>query len=293
MVSENTQFITDKGVKTFKDFNDGDSCSVLGKDGEYHKAVIRSCGIAPLQKVTFTKRGKTPMDVYTTKDQKWILDDGKRIANIMVGDKLCFPSEFFIQDLDWPSLTNTQKILWCKGYAFGRGELTIDHPNDVYADFWGMRMEYKDRFKIPGCEVYLDTEWKNQERHIGIVHGYKGEIPKFDSIKDEMIFINGIYIATGALTRKDNGIFKLWRIDNSDSVLIDYLFEHADSVGLYFSTATSTSHRSEAYTIRFQPYPQLRYTVKSIESQKEEENVYCFDESIHDFVLKGGIVIGN
>ena len=37
----NTRFVTDSGVKEFRDFNDGETVKVVGSDGKWHTATVK------------------------------------------------------------------------------------------------------------------------------------------------------------------------------------------------------------------------------------------------------------
>lgn len=55
---QDTRFITDRGVKSFYDFSDGDKIRVLSHKGVWRNATVRAYGWQKLQKVTF-KRGSS------------------------------------------------------------------------------------------------------------------------------------------------------------------------------------------------------------------------------------------
>ena len=47
----NTRFVTDSGVKEFRDFNDGETVKVVGSDGKWHTATVKKYGKQKMQDV--------------------------------------------------------------------------------------------------------------------------------------------------------------------------------------------------------------------------------------------------
>ena len=85
---KDTRFITSEGVKSFADYHDGDEITVLTHKGNWKKAVVRSYGYQPLQKITFKRGLSDPVYVYATKNHRWILKDGSETTDLKIGDKL-------------------------------------------------------------------------------------------------------------------------------------------------------------------------------------------------------------
>lgn len=83
-----TSFITDKGIKNFYDFNDGDQCYVITHKGRWKKATVHCYGYQPIQEVVIQRNHGKPHSIFVTKNHRWILKDGTETTCIKVGDRL-------------------------------------------------------------------------------------------------------------------------------------------------------------------------------------------------------------
>lgn len=80
-----TKFMTPDGLKSFKDFEDGDKVDVYTHTGAIKTATVHSYGKQKL--VTFTfKRGDEIRNVNVTPTHRWILRDHTQTTNLSVGD---------------------------------------------------------------------------------------------------------------------------------------------------------------------------------------------------------------
>ena len=86
--SGDTKFITNKGVKPFNYFHDGDLVEVLDKDGVWRKATVKNYGEQSLNLITL-KCGRTTKVIKATSNHRWILKDGSVTTNLHTGDELC------------------------------------------------------------------------------------------------------------------------------------------------------------------------------------------------------------
>lgn len=85
-LERDTEFLTDEGIKSFNDFNDGDKVNVLGKTGGWKEATVRNFGKAHLKKIT-VRKGKRTEEMYATGNHRWIVLKGGK-DNIVVTDEL-------------------------------------------------------------------------------------------------------------------------------------------------------------------------------------------------------------
>ena len=85
--TKDTKFYTSDGIKSFADFEDGDSVRVLDKDGTFQDATVHYYGKRDMVKIKFSsyKKEKT---VICTHDHRWILKDGTVTTKLKVGDQL-------------------------------------------------------------------------------------------------------------------------------------------------------------------------------------------------------------
>jgi anaerobic ribonucleoside-triphosphate reductase len=88
--SRDTRFITDDGVKSFYDFNDGDTVTVMSHLGVWRNATVHCYGKQELQKVVLNPiaHNNLHVDIYCTKDHRWILDDGSYTTSLSIGNRL-------------------------------------------------------------------------------------------------------------------------------------------------------------------------------------------------------------
>ena len=57
----NTRFVTDSGVKEFRDFNDGETVKVIGSDGKWHIATVKKYGKQKCRMLCFKQVGLLSM----------------------------------------------------------------------------------------------------------------------------------------------------------------------------------------------------------------------------------------
>ena len=113
-----TKFITDKGVYSFEDFNDGDKVIVLTHNGEYKNATVKCYGKQKLNKITFF-RNNVRQTEYFTENHRWIKSNGEETTNLSIGDKILVAPKF--EDFDFDNATDKEKYYWCLGFVLGDG----------------------------------------------------------------------------------------------------------------------------------------------------------------------------
>ena len=122
--ARNTRFVTDHGVKSFLDFEDGDMVNVLSQKGIWRLAVVHNYGKQVLQEVTFRiDSGKaTEKTVEVTPNHRWFLEDGTETTDLKVGDRLIPTpnwkrtyapgSVWYVRDIK-PVFSFTPADVWC------------------------------------------------------------------------------------------------------------------------------------------------------------------------------------
>lgn len=85
-----TSFVTEVGVRSFSDFDDGDNIKVLTHLGNWKNAVVHSYGKQRLNRVEFQFGGRVDMGrvVLVTPNHRWLLEDGTETTDLHVGDVL-------------------------------------------------------------------------------------------------------------------------------------------------------------------------------------------------------------
>jgi ribonucleoside-triphosphate reductase len=303
-----TRFITKDGVKSFYDFQEGDETIVLSHTGKWRKAVVHKYGWQSIQKVVLSKKTPTskPVNIYCTKNHRWILKDGSYTTNLQIGDDL-----FELQDrtrFDWNTLSVENKKLWCRGFAKGDGAAIGKQGigrqySYVIVRLCDGKIKYADRFKDAGYSVkpipnsedlivhMLDTQDKN--------------IPFYTlNYNNILYYINGLMCADGN-RNKENGRTEFKGIQITGD-LNDYIYDMLNMAGYYVSSYQDLTGEETNYGIRKKQT--IRYYVsylhhktsswRVIDIQEEKLNpkseVWCLDvEEDHSFILEGGIPTGN
>lgn len=85
-----TSFVTEAGVCSFSDFQDGDTVKVLTHLGNWKNAVVHSYGKQRLNRVVFRFGGRVDVErvVCVTPNHRWLLEDGTETTDLHVGDVL-------------------------------------------------------------------------------------------------------------------------------------------------------------------------------------------------------------
>lgn len=87
-LKKDTKFVTNKGVKSFEDFSDGDPCVVRSHTGFWRKAKVKKYGVQKLNRIYFNKNTKDDYIVYATPNHRWMLKDETFTDNLKVGDRI-------------------------------------------------------------------------------------------------------------------------------------------------------------------------------------------------------------
>jgi len=109
MLARETEFFTNRGIKSFADFKNGDSVSILTHVDRWQKAKVRSYGKQFLNKITFGR----DYVVFATKDHRWLVDGWT--TDLKVGDKI-LQSKFYA-DFGWTvsdiAVNFKEEEVWC------------------------------------------------------------------------------------------------------------------------------------------------------------------------------------
>ena len=297
-----TKFISNKGVKPFCAFQDGESILVPTHTGEWKKATVKKYGIKNVNKITLKRGGWTEKIIYATSNHRWILKDGQLTTNLKVGDYLLkTPS---IAQYDWEDLTQEEKVVWCYGFAYGDGSFHSKPYEYSVVRLCGNKNRYKNNFIEAGFSVTYPNCF-NGDASI-IIPGYnKNTIPKNLDEETYKIFIHGLLSAdghhvnvTGSNTKNE---FRGIQVTGSSK--IDDISQLLEMAGYYISSEDDLTNQITNYgkrsditkLFRIQSEQTYRnWRVTSIEKNVEEVETWCLEvEDNHSFILSGGIVTGN
>ena len=300
--SRDTKFITDKGVYSFEDFNDGDKINVLSHTGEFKPARVKNFGKQLLNEITFVRAGQREIKEKFTKNHRWLLADGQETENLKVGDILL--KSPVINDFIFDDATDEEKIYWCLGFVLGDGvnayRWSHGKKNEdikfVRLRLCGEKTKYIDRFNILAHSI---KEMENGDLYLTFSSkiNFIKQMPDLDNLswKEKLALFDGLYCADGQQSGSKKSIF------TSNEEIASFIEDFAPSLGYYILNIKDYSGQKTNYGIRefAKEYTfigdknKYHWIVSNIEEYKEEE-VWCLEvEDNHSFVLPNGIVTGN
>lgn len=302
--SRDTKFITSKGVKSFEDFQNGESITVLTHKGNWKNAIVKNYGVQELTEIEFVK-GRSTKKVKATKNHRWILKSGEETTSLKKGD-IIYKAPDFISDFNWDSLSVVEKIAWCYGYVYGDGTKT--KKNGEYKGslvrLCGDQVKYLDRFEEIGFESSSSMSLKGDV--IVYTGKYLKTLPDINNCSFEELrgFIVGYLDADGFKVhgKTNKQVYKGIQSSNIES--IEFIKNCFEIVSMYILSEVDLTNQETNYGVRpvtsrfamnhvIGTGPNNHWSVKNIETLNSEE-VWCLEvEDDHSFVLSGGIVTGN
>jgi ribonucleoside-diphosphate reductase alpha chain len=305
-LGEETEFITSKGLKTFKDFNDGDEVIVPTHIGRWSKAIVRCYGKQKLNKITFHK-GRSEKIIYATENHRWITYNGDNTTDLSVGD-IIFPT-VRNNNFDYDNAEPMEKLYWCYGFVYGDGSL-VKSNNITYSmvRLCGADSKFLYRFK----EMGFSTSEPNSCHGDTIVYTgkYQKTAPDVSKEKLSMIkaFLDGYLSADGCKNsdwHENNELSKYKSIQSSEKDHFTFLKSALDMCGYYIVGIKELTDQETNYGIRPETYQfsiinkigsksNTAWIVSNIEETDRYENVWCLEvENDKSFILSGGLVTGN
>lgn len=300
--SRETTFLTSEGIRSFKDFNNGDQIKVLTHKGNWKTATVHSYGKQPLYKVSVRRSRGEPVEVFVTKNHRWLLRDNKQTTALQVGDVLTDTPDIS-SEFSWESLTPVEKALWCLGFVFGDDSQA--HASACTVRLCGDKNKYAGRFKECGYTVTVPSNKGWGGDSVVWLHNTAKMLPPkgWRTVKDTQAFINGLLCADGdkdprSLQRSFRDI-QISANEETQKELYDML-----NVAGYYVSAVHEVPKETNYgthklpTKRYCLYQGARertsWRVVSIEDVNRVEEVWCLQvEDDHSFLLECGIPTGN
>ena len=290
--SGTTKFITDRGICQFNEFRDGDSVTVVDKDGCLRKATVRNYDKGTLNRITL-KAGRREKSILATANHRWILSDGTVTTNLCVGDSL-----YGVKDstgIDFETLSDEEVEAFTLGLVVGDG---CDHQNRTTIRLCGNKTEYLPLFLRVGyhvvgsrCgnDVFLSRKQAIKQDFI------TGRGWRFLSANLKSLVFKGYYAADGAKSSN-----KLSTADERLKLLIE---ETSGLAGYYISSLTEERRDTNfkkgslLYSYHFvtnQPQNLLWKVVGIRKAYHTNALLWCVEEPVtHSFTLDGGVVTGN
>lgn len=300
--SRETTFLTSEGIRSFKDFNNGDQIKVLTHKGNWKTATVHSYGKQPLYKVSVRRSRGEPVEVFVTKNHRWLLRDNKQTTALQVGDVLTDTPDIS-SEFSWESLTPVEKALWCLGFVFGDGSPA--HASACTVRLCGDKNKYAGRFKECGYTVTVPSNkgWGG-DSFVWLHDTAKMLPPKgWRTVKDTQAFINGLLCADGGKDpRSLQRSFRDIQISANEETQKE-LYDMLNVAGYYVSAVHEVPKETnygthKLPTKRYCLYQGARertsWRVVSIEDVNRVEEVWCLQvEDDHSFLLECGIPTGN
>lgn len=291
--SGNTKFLTDKGLRRFRDCKDGEIVTVVDKDGELREATVKYFGVQPLQKVTLSTPNMS-YEVICTPDHRWILSDGSVTQNLQVGDSLYFRNE----NINFPIKNQRQAEMFCLGMAIGDGTdyTSRSGKTGIRVILCGNKMNYASIFKQAN---YTNTKAGNnigfEKLNISKQAFLSGECWKYLTAEDKRYLFMGYYTADGAVANSKNCV-------TFDNRVLQFILDTCGMAGYYVTsvkekvtTASSFKHGVPYWQLHFTTHTNKfnHWTVTNIK-KVQKAGTYCVVEPItHSFTLEKGVVTGN
>lgn len=291
--SSSTEFITNKGVRKFQNFNDGDKVYVKTINGDFKLATVKNFGKQMLQTVELKNRnGTEEYSIKCTKNHRWILKDGSITTNLSVGDIL-YNNKSDIVDLD--SLNNEELEYFCFGMILGDG---CDHNGAIQIRLCGEKNKYKSYFDKIGYKIHNVKNSEDKIMYSSNMNFSKqdflnNKIWKYLTESQNKYIFYGLYCCDGNKNKK--------RLTSSDERELEFIQYASQFLGYYITSikldVSNTEYKTnrKLYYIYFRDVKNDDYGLKvSSISEYREQDVWCVVEpETHTFTLNHGIVTGN
>ena len=300
--SRDTKFITEEGVYSFEDFNDGDKIKVLSHNGEFKLATIKCFGKQLLNKITFIRAGQREVEEKFTKNHRWLLANGEETTNLQLGDKILKAP--IINKFIFDDASDEEKRYWCLGFVLGDGTNAYRWSHGKkYEDIEFVRLrlcqnktQYLDRFNVL---EHSTKEMENGDLYLTFSSkiGFIKEMPNLEKLnwREKLALFDGLYCADGQKSGSQKSIF------TSNEEIASFIEDFAPTLGYYILNIKDYSGQKTNYGIRefakeyiFIGDENKYYWIVSNIEEYQEEDVWCLEvEDTHSFILPNGIVTGN
>lgn len=296
--SGNTLFVSDRGLRRFRDCIDGEEVVVVDKDGELRQAVVHHYGEQQLQRVKL----RTPNmnhELLCTSDHRWVLADGTTTENLKVGDKLYYRPE----NINHTIVTKRQADMFCLGMAIADGtdrrrQCKDGEVTDIKVVLCNDKEQYESLFIKAGYRKFKEGDnYCYVKNHTSKQSFLNGEGWKYLSAEDNRYLFEGYYAGDG---HKTNDTTSCVTHDKRVLAFIEYTCNMAGyfitSIKKYITDEQSYKPGQEGYSIIFTTHTNKYngWVVYQIEPTNYNAGTYCVEEPVtQTFTLEKGIVTGN
>ena len=291
------------GVRSFKDYEDGDEVYVITHTGEVKKAIVKNFGTQKLNKITFSFCGQRFTTERFTSNHRWILKNGEVTERLKIGDKLWKPP-VQIREFDFNTASEKEQYFWCLGFILGDGTTAYHYKNGkrqenggfVRLRLCGKKVEFEKYFRnfehntysLPNGDVCLDFKRASK---------LKKEFPilKEMSRGEKIALFQGLYTADGQKSGHSKQIL------TTNPQIAEFIEKEAPALGWFIlkvqdKEGEKTNYATRGFTKNYTfigDTNKYYWTVTDIQ-EDETEDVWCLIvEDSHSFVLPNGITTGN
>lgn len=293
----NTKFVTNKGLKKFSDFKDGETTEVLDKDGVWREATVRCYGEEPLYTITL-QSCRTIKTIKATKNHRWLLKDGSITTNLQVGDRLHLLPKL---NEELKIETKEDALFFCLGFCIGDGsDSHSSSKGGLSVRLCGRKNEYSYLFEMVG---FNKINYKKISDNVYRISGFSKQdmlnsrIWRYLNKRQNYMFYKGFYAADGNIG--DNGV------STTDERILEMIETISCIYGHHIlnikEIIRDTNYKKQAkiYHISFitSQLTNRNWIVRDIQLSYRgglKQKVWCVEEPVtKTFTLESGIVTGN
>ena len=292
------KFVTLGGVKSFEDFEDGATTTVLTHLGNWKPAVVADAGVRPTLKLGL-RRGRSTTEVVSSRDHTWITEDGERLQawQLLPGMKLFAAPGREFYEWEFEEASAAEQAWWCYGFVYGDGALAgKPGVQTSRVRLCGSKARHLEKFKACGFDYSYPPSCNADP--IVYTGKYQKELPEEGtSLKMVEAFLRG-YLAADGSKKVREGVEQFVGVFASDPEAVRFLKKYLPAIGLYVlrehEEAAPTNHGIRKGTLLSLSTCQgMLWKVESVE-EGADESCWCLTvEDDHSFVLPSGVVTGN
>lgn len=304
--SEDTEFITSVGVKSFEDFENGDEVTVLTPSGSWKKATVKSYGKQRLNHITL-KKGRSVKTVKATENHRWLKVNGESTTNLTEGDVLLKAKDIF-SEFDYDESTPIERLYWCYGFVYGDGTKVKDSKGEYKYSMLrlcGHDVQYEKRFLEMGFKSSSSASLS------GDTIVYTGKYLKnppnmeIDNPALTRAFVSGYLQADGEKVNNKTFSNRYTSIQSSEKDHINFIRSGFAVAGVHITNELNLTGEVTNFGVRPETYKfglfhkigqkhNTHWVVSAISCPDDYQTVWCLEvEDEKAFVLKGGITTGN
>lgn len=297
-----TEFITDKGVISFEDCDDGEELTALTHLGNWKRAKVMYAGVRDMVEIELQRGGQSFTSIDSCLDHTWIKNDGSRVLakDIEIGDKLYAAPVDDFNNFDFDKSEVDEQYWWCYGFVYGDGALSSCGDNVTSrVRLCGDKAKHLEKFiKCGFSHSFPPSCDKDPFVYTG---SYLKTLP--DESSDKRLikaFLNGYLSADGNKTVQ-RGTTRINGIHTASKEAADFVSRWLPVFGTYILNCRPDIRKTnygtfDGYRLTFTTFGRnggQLWTVRGLQVA-ERQPCYCLTvEDDHSFVLQNGVVTGN